>query len=186
MSVTRISYRYAKSLLDLAVNEKNLDNVLKDMSSLFDASKNRDFHLMLKSPIINTTKKKDIVQSIFGESFDKMSMGFVNLILTKGREEHLTEISEEFLKQYKKLKKISSAIVTSAHELSDEALAKIKTKLLASNLTDESVEITTNVDPALIGGFIIEIGDKLYDASVAHKLNKLKKEFVGNSYNASN
>ncbi len=184
MSVTRIASRYAKSLLDLAVSENNLDNVLNDMSSLNESSKNRDLYMMLKSPIINTKKKKDIVHAIFEESFDKMSMAFMNLILTKGRESYLPEISEEFLKQYKSLKKISEAIVTSAHKLSDEALEKIKGKLLASNLTSESVEITTKIDPSLIGGFIIEIGDKLYDASVAHKLNNLKKGFVGNTYNA--
>ena len=182
MSVKRIASRYAKSLLDLSNESKNLDTVFKDMQSLQEAVKNRDLYLMLKSPIINAKKKKDIVQKIFGAGFDKMTMGFMNIIITKGRESYLPEIANEFVEQYNDLKSISTAILTSATPLSADALASIKAKLLASNITNESVEIATKVDPNILGGFIIEIGDKLYDASVAHKLETLKKQFVGNVY----
>lgn len=182
MSVKRIASRYAKSLLDLSKESNNLDTMLKDMKSLSAAVENRDLYLMLKSPIINAKKKKDIIQKIFGASFDKMSMGFMDIIVTKGRESYIPEIANEFVLQYNELKRISTAILTSATPLSADALANIKAKLLASNITDESVEIETKVDPALLGGFIIQVGDKLYDASVAHKLETLKKQFVGNAY----
>jgi len=184
MSVKRIASRYAKSLLDLAKDSNNLETVFENMKSLHTATKNRDLYLMLKSPIINSKKKKDIVQEIFSPSFDKMSMGFMDIIITKGREEYLPAIAAEFIAQYNSLKKISTATLTSAAPLTETTLASIKAKLLASNITDETVEITTKVDPALLGGFIIEIGDKLYDASVAHKLETLKKKFVGNAYEA--
>jgi len=182
MSSQRIASRYAKSLLDLARESNNLDAVYSDMTSLQEAVKNRDLYLMLKSPIINAKKKTDIVQKIFGESFDKMSNGFLNIIISKGRESYLPEIAREFIVQYNEFKSISTAVLTSATPLSEASLNSIKAKLLASNITNESVEIETKVDPNILGGFIIEIGDKLYDASVAHKLETLKKQFTGNSY----
>lgn len=182
MSVKRIASRYAKSLLDLSKESKNLDTVFENMQSLKTAVENRDLYLMLKSPIINAKKKKDIIQKIFGAGFDKMTMGFMNIIITKGREGYIPEIASEFVEQYNDLKSISSAVLTSAVPLSADALASLKAKLLASNITNETVQISTKVDPDILGGFIIEIGDKLYDASVKHKLETLKKKFVGNVY----
>ena len=182
MSVTRIASRYAKSLLDLAIEQGKTERTLEDMNYLKEAVKSRDLYLMLKSPIINVNKKKDIMKVLFEGKFDEISMGFVDIILRKGRESYLPEIAQQFEEQYRKYKKISTAVITSAHQLTEASVAKIKAKLLASNITDESVELVTKVDPELIGGFVIEIGDKLYDASVAGKLNKLKKEFVGNTY----
>ena len=182
MSAKRIASRYAKSLLDLSKESNNLDVVFENMSALKKAVQNRDLYLMLKSPIINAKKKKDIVTKIFGAGFDKMTMGFLNIIISKGRESYIPEIAKEFVFQYNDLKKISSAVLTSAVPLSAEALESLKAKLLASNITNETVQIETKVNPDILGGFIIEIGDKLYDASVKHKLETLKKQFVGNAY----
>jgi F-type H+-transporting ATPase subunit delta len=179
MSSKRIASRYAKSLLDLAKESNNLEVVFGDMQSLEKAVENRDLYLMLKSPIINTKKKKDIATKIFGASFDKMSSAFIDLIIAKGREAYLPEIATEFVAQYNAYKSISSATLTSATPLTEAALASIKAKLMESNITNETVDITTKVDPNILGGFIIEIGDKLYDASVAHKLETLKKQFAG-------
>ncbi len=181
MSAKRIASRYAKSLLDLAKESNNLEVVFSDMQSLEKAVENRDLYLMLKSPIINTKKKKDVATKIFGANFDKMSSAFIDIIITKGREEHLPEIATEFIAQYNTYKSISSAVLTSATPLTEAALASIKAKLLESNITNETVNITTKVDPNILGGFIIEVGDKLYDASVAHKLETLKKQFAGQS-----
>ena len=160
MSVKRIASRYAKSLLDLSKESNNLDAVFENMSALKKAVQNRDLYLMLKSPIINAKKKKDIITKIFGTSFDKMTMGFLNIIITKGREGYIPEIAKEFVTQYNDLKKISSAVLTSAVPLSADALASLKAKLLASNITNETVQIETKVNPDILGGFIIEVGDK--------------------------
>ena len=185
MSVIRIASRYAKSLLDLAKEQGKLDRVLTDVKTLQSAASNRDLYLMLKSPIINGGKKKQIIDALFADKFDILTMSFMNIVVNKGREDALPEIANEFVTQYKKLNQISTAKVTSAQPLSEAALEKIKAKLLSSNLTSNDVDIVTAVDPSLLGGFVIEIGDKLYDSSVAHKLNKLRKEFTGNAYKSS-
>ena len=182
MSVSKIAGRYAKSLIDLAQEQGKLETVLGDMNSFRSATENKDLLMMLKSPIINTTKKRSILEAIFGESFDKMTMAFVNIVLTKGREEALPEICAEFINQYRSLKNITSATVTSAVALTEDTLDKIKNKI-RSEMTQGGgeVEIQTKVDPTLLGGFVIEIGDKLYDASVANRLKKLRKEFTGSA-----
>ncbi len=182
MSVNRISSRYAKSLIDLAVERNEMETVVKDIQLFGEVAKNRDFSLMLKSPIINTSKKQSIFSAIFEGKISKTTTAFFDIILRKGREAVLTDISSEFMSQYKQLNRISAVTLTTAIPLTESALNDIKAKLIASNITMDKLELTTKIDPNILGGFVIEVGDKLYDASVQHKLDQLKKEFVGNQY----
>ncbi|MEO6038900.1 MAG: ATP synthase F1 subunit delta [Saprospiraceae bacterium] len=182
MSVTRIATRYAKSLMDLAVEQGKLEQVQADMKSLHTAAQNRDLHLMLKSPIIHADKKIAVLDALFKGKLDNLTMLYLQLLVNKSREGYLPEITAEFATQYKTLKKITSVTVTSAVALSEAVLADLRKKLLASGVTSENLDITTQVDPELIGGFVLEFDNKRYDASVAHKLEELKSEFTQNLY----
>jgi F-type H+-transporting ATPase subunit delta len=126
-----------------------------------------------------------ILKEIFEGKLDELTMAFVNIITKKGREAYLPEINEEFIAQHRALNRISKIRVTTAEKMSDSDLASIKAKLQASTVTLDNLEIETKIDPSIIGGFVIEIGDKLYDASVSHKLDELKKQFSSNDYVAS-
>jgi F-type H+-transporting ATPase subunit delta len=145
-------------------------------------TKNRDFALLLKSPIVKPGKKEQIFEKLFAGKYDPLTMAFLRILLKKGREALLVDIAKEFIEQYKVIKHISTVKVTSAVKLSQQALDTIRQKLISSGATEQNVEITTQVNPELIGGVVIEFGDKLYDASVLHKLNLLKKEFKDNLY----
>ena len=182
MSVTRIASRYAKSLIDLAQEQGKLDRILEDINAFKKAVGNRDLYLLLKSPIINITKKQQILTAIFEGKFDEMTMAFMRIILGKAREAYLPEIADEFILQYKTINHISTIRLTTAAPLGEGVLANIKAKLLESANTEENVEIETKVDPNLLGGFVIEFDDKLYDASVSHRIEKLKKEFSKNLF----
>lgn len=182
MSVNRISARYAKSLMDLAIERKELDAVKSDVSSFSNALKNRDLYLLLKSPIINASKKAEIINSVFGKSLGPTLMAFLSICIRKGREMYLPEIAKDFLDQYRVYNKISTVTIITAVEPDTSFTEEIKKKLLASDITMDHLEIITKTDESLIGGFIIEVGDKLYDASIAHKLDQFRKEFVGNQY----
>ncbi len=184
MSINKIASRYAKSLLDLAKEQNKVDAVLEDVKMFKQATENRDLYLLLKSPIVKTDKKLTILKEIFGGKMDELTMAFVNIITKKGREAYLPEINDEFINQHRILNKISKVIITTAEKLSDADLAGITSKLNASTETQENLEIETKVDPSIIGGFVIEIGDKLYNASVLHKLEQLKKQFSGNEFAA--
>ncbi|MBK8051929.1 MAG: ATP synthase F1 subunit delta [Saprospiraceae bacterium] len=182
MSVSRISSRYAKSLMELALDRNELEAIKKDILYFTDAMRNRDLYLLLKSPIINAGKKLSIIKTVFGNKVGSTTMAFFEIIIKKGREMYLPEIAADFIGQYKLYNKISTIKITTASPLSQDAMNDIKSKLLASNITMEKLEVTEKVDPSIIGGFIIEAGDKLYDASIAHKLEEMKKNLSGNQF----
>ena len=182
MSNFRIASRYAKSILDLGVEQNSLEDIYNDMVVLKEAMSNRDFKLFIKSPIIKASKKQSVFKAIFGEKLSATTNLFFNLLAKKGRESAMPEIASSFLQQYKKYKKVSEIKLTTASPLSESALNSIKAALLQSDATDQDVEITTAVNPELIGGFVIEMEDKLYDASIVHKLRGVKKQFLDNKY----
>ncbi|MBP6810388.1 MAG: ATP synthase F1 subunit delta [Saprospiraceae bacterium] len=182
MSVTRIATRYAKSLMELAMEQGKLTQVSADIISLNEASRNRDLYLMLKSPIINGDKKIAVMDAIFKGKFDDLTMAYIKLLINKGREAYIPEISAEFATQYKTLQKITSVTVITAAEMSDAVLADLKKKLLESEVTSDNLEILTKVNPNLIGGFVLEFDNKRYDASISHKLEELRSAFSKNLY----
>ena len=145
MSVIRIGSRYAKSLIDLAVEQDKLERVLEDIKSFQKTTDNRDFYLLLKSPIINATKKQQIFSELFEGKYDEMTIAFLKIILTKGRESYLLEIADEFINQYKEIKHISTVNLTTAVALGAETISRIKQKLVASSVTDSHVELITKV-----------------------------------------
>lgn len=182
MSVQRIASRYAKSLIDLSQELNKLDEVKKDMQTFAAALKSRDLYLLLKSPIVKSEKKAEIIKAIFDGKLGELTMNFILLLVKKGREPYLPEVGHEFLEQNKKLDHITTIKITTAKEVDDAAIEAIRAEFLKSVNTDDNVEVITAVDSNLIGGFVVEFGDRLYDASVKHKLDTLKKEFVGNVY----
>ena len=185
MAAERIAARYAKSLIELAQETGQLDSIKGDMDVFLEAVKNRDLYLMLKSPIVSADKKKSALQAIFGGQFQPLSMSFLNILVDKGRESVLPEVVREFDRQYKVANHISSVTLTTAEPLGPGELEAIKAKLLSSDSTESRVEIETKVDPSLIGGFVLEYDNQLYDASVAHRLEQYRKEFKNNTFTPS-
>lgn len=182
MSVQRIASRYAKSVIDLAKETNKMDELKQDMDVLGKALESRDLFLLLKSPIVKSDKKAEIMKAVFEGKLNPLMMGFVNLLVAKGREPHLPEVVAEFQAQHKKLNNITTMTITTAEKLDESAINSIKEEFLKSSATDKKIEVVTDVDANLIGGFIVRFGDKLYDASVRRKLDNMKKEFMGNSY----
>ena len=182
MSELRISQRYAKALMDLAQERGKVSPVLEDIKSFEKVAQNRDFYLMLQSPIVTADKKKAIIDKIFGGKIDDITLGFINLCITKGREAVLPEMATAFINDYKKEQGVISIKVTTAAALTADTLAAIKNKIIADVPYAKEVEVETVINTALIGGYIVEFGDKLYDTSVARKLEDLKKGFEGNVY----
>jgi len=183
MSVARIASRYAKTLIDLSMQQNKLDRVLEDVESFNKVTdESRDFYNFLKTPIIHKDKKQSIIKKLFGDSYDDLTMKFLLLLISKQREKYLPEVANEFLIQYKLLKHITTVKITSAVKLSDSSLKKIEEKLRSGELEGEKIEFETTVDPSLIGGVIIEFNDRVYDASISHRLKKYKKNFTENLY----
>lgn len=183
MSVTKVANRYAKSLLDLAIEQDKLERVREDVETFREVTKNRDFKLFLKNPMIQQVKKSEIVHKLFKDKYDELTMAFLVILIKKGREVLLPEIADQFIELYKKIKHISTVKLTTAVEISPEAIEKIRKKLAESAMIERNIEIVTQVNPELIGGFILEFEDWVYDAGIAHKLELFRRElFSENLY----
>ena len=182
MSVQRIASRYAKSLLELAQEQNKLEAVTGDMENFKALLEERDLYLLLKSPVVGTEKKRQIFKTLFEGKFDKLTSAFLDILAVKVRESYMPEIVNEYLAQYKRLKNISTVTITSTTELDEKTLEAIKAKLLDNDTTDKKLEIISIVDPDLIGGFILEFDDKIYDASLSTKLEGLRRQFKDNLY----
>lgn len=185
MSAGKIASRYAKSLIQLAEEQKKLDRILEDIESFRTLLKqSADLKNFIKSPIIQLTKKKAILNQLFADKYDDLTVKFFEILAQKQRESFLPEIADEFVLQYKTKMQISAAVVTVADKLSDANFKLIQDKLEKSGVSLSTVELTVKKDPGIIGGFILEMGNYIYDASVAKQLNQLKKQFGSNDYQA--
>ena len=177
MSEFRIASRYAKSLLELAQEQNTLDAVLADMKLMQETCEsNRDFLLVLRNPIVSSDQKLKILTKLFEGKVNDLSLAMFKILTKKTREQYLYEIAKVFQQQYNDSKGIVEASVTTVSPLS--AASKKEIKALLDDITNKSeVELIENVDPDLIGGFILKIGDKQIDDSVSGKLRELKLQF---------
>lgn len=182
MSNTRLSYRYAKALLDLAVEKSQLKEVHQDILLLNNAlDNNRDFYLLMKSPIIKADKKNGILGKLFDGKISPITQGFLDIMVRKHREAYLHEIADAFLEQYNRLQKTVSARLTTAEKVGDDVIQQIKALVIQKTGMND-VELSVKTDPFLIGGFILEYEDKLMDTSIQQKLQDLELKFQENKY----
>jgi len=182
MSAVRLAYRYAKSLIDLSTEKGQLDKVNDDINLLSNMmGSSPEFAGMLKSPIIKGDKKKSILEALLKDKTSVVTHTFLNLLVDKKRESYIQDITVAFREQYNVQNKITPVLITSAEALTPDAIDAIKKKLVAET-NIENIELTTEIDESLIGGFVLRYEDKLVDASIAHELNKFKKEFKDNEY----
>lgn len=182
MSQLQIANRYAKALVDLSTEYKELEKVYEDILTMAEVCKNVEFTAMLNSPIVHTDKKLGVIKGLFEGKIQKISNQFVQLLITKGRERLLPHICFAFVEQYKEIKKIKTARVLTANEMNESELTAIKNRFSFWLKPGETMELSQKVDPKLIGGFILEMGDKNYDASIKRQLNELKENLYDTSY----
>ncbi len=180
MSVFTVASRYAKSLIDLSKEQGNLDAVKGDIEQFIAVVKqNAELAAVLKNPIIKQDKKRSILSALFDGKVQPSVMSFFNLLVTKGRADILVDVAIEFIREYRVEKGIVQATVTSAVPLSEENLTQLKAQI-AQEIKANEVMLDTKVDAALIGGFVIKVGDRQVDVSIAGRLNKLEKHFAAN------
>ena len=181
MKATRLSSRYAKSLLSLVVEQNKLEDTLSDMKHIVSVcSENKDLTLLLKSPIVKTDKKMSILSEIFSKSVSDLTMSFVHIITSKKREMYLEGIAESFISLYKVHNNIESVTLTTAVPIDENTKSEILSYIKKNGKTD--VELTEIIDEDILGGMIVKMGDKQLDASVIRDIKELKKTFNKNLY----
>jgi F-type H+-transporting ATPase subunit delta len=182
MSAIKLASRYAKSLLNFAIEKGKLDEVYKDQLYLQKVLKvSRDFDMLLSSPLINADRKVKALQAVLGGKANELTMLFLQLLVKKSREVYLKEMVDSFIRQYDEYKHITQVKITSAAPLDKNEIDK-----LLSNLKQQAklevINLTTAVDESLIGGFVLQYGDKEYDASISRRISIAKKGLEDNAY----
>jgi F-type H+-transporting ATPase subunit delta len=182
MAESRVASRYVKSLLGLAVEQKALEQVHADML-MFDKAcrESRQLSMMLQSPIIKHEKKKDILEALFKGKVHSLTMAIIDILTKKNREPLLPAIAAEFGNAYNDYKGIEKATVTTTIAIDDKLKKEIEA-MVKKLSNKKEVALTTKVDKDLIGGFILNVGDRQIDASVKNKLKSLRVKFSENSY----
>jgi F-type H+-transporting ATPase subunit delta len=176
MKGNKIAVRYAKALLDIAQEQQKIDEVAADMNYLKKVNNEAaDFQTLLKSPVVNSQKKIEIFNALFG-SFNNVSLMFIELITKNRREGLLAEIADAFEDQLNVLRGIVPVKIISANKL-DDGLRKEIIKKIEANVNG-TPKIVEEVNPEIIGGFIIKIDDKQFDASISRQLNNLKQRLT--------
>ncbi|MFZ4398473.1 MAG: ATP synthase F1 subunit delta [Bacteroidales bacterium] len=181
MKDSRINGRYAKALFDLVNEQQTLETAFHDMELVKEiCQSSKEFESMLSSPIIRTDKKQAVVKEIMGNHLSQISLSFLLLILKKRREANLRGIAIEFIEMYHEFKGIKTAHLETAMPLDIET--KSEFKAILTEQSKKIIELSEEVNPNIIGGFIVTIDDKQADNSIATKIQRLRKEFDKNIY----
>jgi F-type H+-transporting ATPase subunit delta len=178
MAQTRAAIRYAKAVLDLAKDQKSAPAMNDDMKSIANAvAASKELNDMLNSPVVPTATKKSALLAVF-KDLNILSVNLIDTLITNKRINILGDVAEKYNDLFDDEQGIQVAKVTSAVPLTDELKKLVLVK--AKELTGKDSEINNVIDENIIGGFILRVGDLQYDASIANKLSKLKREFTLN------
>lgn len=176
MANQRLSSRYANSILQMAKEGNVLTDVFADMQLIKETTAgSQDLQLMLKSPIVSAKNKTEVLTKIFGGNVKDLTTKFLNLLISKGRESYLLEICNEFIVAYNSIHKIADVTLVTAVPATAKIVEEV-TNLLTKSGSYSKVSIKQEVDPSIIGGFVLKMDDQLLDNSIQRKLQVIKKE----------
>lgn len=179
MLTNKVAKRYAQGLLDFSKESNQVQAIYGEMKDVVKTMSNsKDLQKFLSTPFIDYKKKLNVVKEVF-KDFSPLSQNFVNLVVKQGRETHLQDIAQEFINKVDAENGVQKISLITATQLSNEVVEKIlKSTQLVKNA---QYELKVSVNPEILGGYILRVGDYQIDASVKSKLNQLKKDFQLNS-----
>ncbi len=179
MDVGTISMRYAKAMVEFAIEQKKEDVLYERMITVVDSFiAAKDLRAALNNPLVTIDKKEDIMLAAagVGRGDDKCLEDIIKLILRNNREDMLQFIASSYLTVYRRAKNIDVATLTTAVPISEKMETMLQER--SSNYFNATMEIRTKVDPSIEGGFIFDVNDYRLDASIATQLRRVKQQFI--------
>ncbi len=174
MASTRAAIRYAKAILEIADSKKVASEVSADMALIASTiTGNVELSSFIENPLIKTDTKKDVVSEVF-VSVHPVTKSLFHLLLENKRFEILDAIAIEYNHLFDIMNGVEVAKVTTAIPMDAALEAKVAAKI--ATFSNKKITIENTIDPSIIGGFILRIGDKQYNASIANRLQVLKRE----------
>lgn len=177
MNLSKISVRYSKALFLASQQNNVLERVNDDMLLLYNTCLEiEEFNKLLENPIVSLSSKRKIIETVFSGKVHEVTLSFLYLILKNNREVFLENITRVFLDLYRKKMGFVSVSLTTAISIDDNLRKKIIEMI--NTAYKANVEMTESVNKNILGGFKLQIEDKLLDASVSTSLNKFKRELI--------
>lgn len=176
MNTPKVAKRYAQGLLDFTMETGNTDAVFSEMRDVAKTiSDSKELQNFFATPIIDYRKKKGVADEIFS-SFSATTKNMINLVIRQGRESYLQNIAMAYVERVEEIRGIQKITLSTAEKLSEESVNQI---LKSSSLVDNNrdYQVKSIINPDLIGGYILRVGDQQEDQSVRTKLITIKKQF---------
>ena len=178
----KIARKYAHALFEAGIEANVIDKVYNDILFVVETLKsNEQLADFMYSPLIKISDKKDVVSKLFSVHIQSVTLDFMNVLVDAGRFDVIEEISNQFSNVYNEEKNIVKPLITSAVELNEQQRANLLAKLEMKLNKKIEPEYCVNAD--IIGGLIVEIGDKTIDCSLKTKFDNMQKQLTkGNKY----
>lgn len=177
METSKIGVRYAKAFFGLAKERNQTDAIANDVRFLMHAwNETEDLRTAMLNPVVPPTGKKKILKALFAGNVEEITMQFLNLVVQNRREAFLPDILRRYMFLYNKSLGIQPAELVTAVPVPAEISERVKN--LLRDMFQSEIELTTDIQPAMIGGFILRIDDLQIDASVASRLRQLKRRLI--------
>lgn len=172
-----VAKRYAVALFEIAKETSQLDSLEAELQMVSNTLKEHPELLnLLYSPRIDLQVKKEIFNQIFASRLSTTMLNFMNLLIDRHREKELDSISAYYTRLANEKRGMEDALVTTVQPLSDQEGESLKEHF--GKLTGKKIRIQNVVDPSILGGMIVQIGDRLFDGSVAGKLQRFKRRVI--------
>lgn len=177
MNESKISVRYAKALFQLGKEKNVLDTIVTDMKLVDELCNTvKDFWLMVESPVIKTSQKRQTVKKVLADKLDAISLNFLDMVFENSREIFIKDMVRNFLDLCRKDKGVVSAKLTTAGEIDNEGKTMLSDML--KKAFDSKIELEEVLDKDIIGGFVLRVDDQQLDASVSTQLSQIKRTLV--------
>lgn len=177
MDQSKINVRYARAFFSLAKEKGLMDALQEDVATILAVCESSsDFNRLIDSPVIASSGKIKAIKSIFGGKVNAHTLNFLALITQNMREKFIPSIFRDLREMYRKSQGISSAVLTTARQLDDSIVEQIRREL--ETVSGGKVELSQSINPDLIGGFVLRMDDKQYDASVSTQLKRIKESLL--------
>lgn len=170
-----IGKRYAEALYEVALELDKLEEFKEEIKAISQVLENEPkLKTIFEHPKLSKNEKKDIIDSIFKGRVSQEVLNLCYILVDKGRETHLADVSEEYIKLSNEKQGIVEAVAITAVHMNDEEMKKLEDKL-SKNL-GKKVLLSNVIDSTVIGGVLVKIGDKIIDASIKGRFEDLYKD----------
>lgn len=175
---TLIAQRYSNALVEIAKEGKlTYSKISSDLNTIKDIlDQSKDLNEFLTNPIISIEDKKEIIDKVFSKEIDILLVNFLKLLIDKNRFNTFDEIINVYNQSLDDINNISRIQVTSAVAMTEELKKKLKEKL--ETKLKKNVVLDLSINPQIIAGLVIKMGDDVIDMSLKHKLEDLSKNIT--------